>query len=189
MKIEQMQWSAGTGWQGTLPSPTLGASVQMVLMFGTRAAMKASQSMELCRRRYPHARRFGCSTAGEIQGTEVRDNTVAITAVAFENTRVEAAQIRIGSPSESFEAGHRLVRSLDSLWLRHLFVVSEGLQVNGSELVSGINAALPGGVSVSPASPETAIGYRKRGFGATEMRKSARWRHWGFMGTTFRSVP
>jgi hypothetical protein len=149
MKIEQRQWSTVSGWQGARAAPSLGASAQMVLLFGTPAAMMASGSLELCRKSYPSAHLFGCTTAGEIQGADVRDDTVAITAVAFDSTRVAAAQVGFGNAGDSFEAGQKLVRSLDPNGLRHLFVLSEGLQVNGSELVRGINAALPGGVTVS----------------------------------------
>ena len=42
-----------------------------------------------------------------------------------------------------------LVRSMDPNGLKHLFVISEVLQVDASEVVNGINAALPPGVSVS----------------------------------------
>jgi hypothetical protein len=149
MKIEQTQWSTASGWRGAIASPTLGPSAQVAFLFGTPAAMKASRSLELCRKSYPNAHRFGCTTAGEIQGTEVRDDTVAMTAVAFDATHVAAAKVGIRNAAGSFEAGQKLVRSLDPTGLRHLFVLSEGLQVNGSELVNGINAALPDGVTVS----------------------------------------
>ena len=149
MNIEQMQWSADTGWREGVAAPTLGRSAQMVLVFGTPDAMKASQSLELCRKGYPNAHVFGCTTAGEIQGTDVRNDTVAITAVAFDSTQVAAVRVGIPSAGESFEAGETLIRSIEPRGLRHVFVLSEGLQVNGSELVRGINHALPSGVTFS----------------------------------------
>src|SRR6266849_3477986 len=149
MNIEQMQWSAGTGWGPHSTAPPLGASAQMVLLFGDSDVVKTSGCLERYKQAYPNAHLFGCTTASEIQGTEVREGTVAATAVAFEHTRVEAASVRISSLSDSFEAGVRLVKSLDSSGLKHVFILSEGLQVNGSELVRGINSALPSGVTLS----------------------------------------
>jgi len=62
---------------------------------------------------------------------------------------VATARAPIASPDHSFVAGEKLIRQLDPRGLRHVFVLSEGLQVNGSDLLSGINAALPPGVSAS----------------------------------------
>jgi hypothetical protein len=149
MKIEQMQWSEAAGWQKGSASGGLGTSAQVVFLFGAAPLIKASQSFELCKRTYPNAHLLGCSTAGEIQGTEVRQNTVAVTAVAFDHTPVAVARAGLRSVEESYEAGEKLIRSLDSTGLQHVFVISEVLQVDASAVVNGINAALPAGVTVS----------------------------------------
>ena len=74
---------------------------------------------------------------------------MAITAVAFDSTPVAVARVGLRTPGESFEAGEKLIRSLDADGLRHVFVISEVLQVDASEVVNGINSALPEGVTVS----------------------------------------
>jgi hypothetical protein len=101
------------------------------------------------RQAFPNAHLFGCSTGGEIQGSRVDDGTLALTAVAFDHSQVTTAQVPIESVDASSAAGEQLIRQLDPRGLRHVFVLSEGLRVNGSDLVSGINAALPSGVSAS----------------------------------------
>ena len=98
---------------------------------------------------YPNAHRLGCSTAGEILGTTVSRDTVAITALAFAKTAVAVARVDVPDLEESFEAGKRLIQSLEPRGLKHIFVLSEVLQVDASQVMNGINSALPGGVTVS----------------------------------------
>jgi hypothetical protein len=69
--------------------------------------------------------------------------------VQFEHTRVVWVRAAIESVAGSMRAGEQLARALDPVGLRHVFVVSEGLKVNASELVRGIDASLPAHVTVS----------------------------------------
>ncbi len=149
MIVEQQQWTAQTGWAARGEVRALGESAQVAFLFGAAALIKQSEAFERCRQMYPKAHLLGCSTAGEIMGTNMRRDTVAITAVAFAKTRIEVARIDALNPEGSFEAGANLVRALDPAGLRHIFVISEVLQVDASQVMNGINSALHGGVTVS----------------------------------------
>ena len=149
MKIKQCQWSAEKGWEPSLSSTKLGSAVQVVLLFGGVKLINANGCMDAVRQAYPGACLFGCSTAGEIHDTFVRDDTIALTALALEHTQVVTAQVRIDGAERSFEAGQNLARQFDPRGLRHVFVLSEGLLVNASELVNGMNSILPADVKAS----------------------------------------
>lgn len=148
MKIEQFQWTPQTKWKPGLSSVRLGDAAQVVFLFGNVKEL-SNGAREIVRRAYPNACLFGCSTSGEIQGASVRDDTLALTALAFEHTRSATAHVRIDNLEESFDAGARLVGQLNPSGLRHMVVLSDGLKVNASELVNGINSVLPPGVTVS----------------------------------------
>jgi len=100
-------------------------------------------------RRYPGASFLGCSTAGEICGTEVTDDSLVATAVQLESARIKGDRIRVTDSSESYEAGKTLARGLTAADLVHVFVLSDGLNVNGSELVKGLVSQLPPHVTVT----------------------------------------
>jgi hypothetical protein len=51
--------------------------------------------------------------------------------------------------AESFQAGEKLAAALDHNDLVHVFVISDGLKVNGSELVKGLTKNLPPNVAVT----------------------------------------
>jgi hypothetical protein len=98
---------------------------------------------------YPNAHLMGCSTAGEICSTEVTDDSLVATAIQFEGTAVAGARVRIRDGEESFQAGERVAKSLSREGLVHLFVLSDGLRVNGSDLVRGLAEHLPEGTSIT----------------------------------------
>jgi hypothetical protein len=149
MKVEQFTWIEPEGWDRPLLSSGLSTSAQLVVLFGD-AKLAAS---EACRsevhQAFPNACVFGCSTAGEILGVRVRNGTLALTAIMFEHSRVATARVTVENPEGSFTAGQEVVRGLDPVGLRHVFVVSEGLRVYSTDVVGGIRNALPPGVTVS----------------------------------------
>ena len=98
---------------------------------------------------FPRSRIVGCSTAGEIFGTALSDDTLSVAVAKFEHGDIETATAAVTRPSESFEAGAKLAQVLDDEDLRSILVLSDGLNVNGSELVRGFNANLESSVVVT----------------------------------------
>ena len=146
MKIEQSRWTSPEGWAPALQSRRLG-DARLVLAFGAGDLLRARYA-EL-REAYPVARLLGCSTAGEILGASVGDETVVATAVDFKSTTIRGVMTRVENLERSRTAGGMLARELVGKGLVHVFVVSDGLSVNGSELVKGIVEGLPSGIGVT----------------------------------------
>ncbi len=147
MKLEQRQWTKAVGW--TPSSTQLKHTAQLALVFGSTAILSDRQRLQELRACYPAAHLFGCSTAGEIYGTRVADDSVVITAVQFETTTVALAHTNIVECADSRAAGERLAKALDPNGLVHAVVLSDGQRVDGSELVRGVTAYLPRGVVVT----------------------------------------
>jgi hypothetical protein len=79
MKTEQRSWTRAGGWMSA-SSEAMAQSAQLVLVFGATAVLKDPQLMESIRKFYPVAHTFGCSTAGEICGAQVSDDSLVTTA-------------------------------------------------------------------------------------------------------------
>lgn len=148
MKVEQKRWTEAKGWEPESPG-RLGESAQLVLLFGGTSILKEQKSFDEIKKAYPEAHLFGCSTAGEICGTQVSDDSLVVTAVNFEHTQLEGAQIKITEAGNSFQAGERLAQSLDKEGLTHVLVLSDGLKINGSDLVKGLTKHLPEKISIT----------------------------------------
>jgi hypothetical protein len=148
MKVEQSVWTRAGGWSGNSVGG-LGAGAQFVLVFGGTDLLEKPDRMRELREMYPNAYVLGCSTAGEIAGTQVLDDSTVLTAVQFQHTNIAAAEISLGDSTNSHDAGKLLAGRLDPHGLIHVLVISDGLAVNGSDLVKGLSAALPKSVGIS----------------------------------------
>lgn len=144
MRVEQIAWAERDGWQ----QPASLRDAQLVLIFGDRTALEHPRLASSTAERWPHAASIGCSTAGQIQGTEVFDAGVVATAVHFDHTRVRVATQPVTAAS-SAAAGAALAAQLAAADLVHVLVISEGLDINGEALVRGLVETLKTNVSVS----------------------------------------
>ncbi len=143
MKLDQAYWTKTTGW---LPDNTLNTpdhNADWVLVFGSTENIGNPERLAEIRAAYPNAILSGCSTAGEIYDTAVWDDTLTLTAINFRDAQVKSVYEHINNADDSFQCGARLAQAIPHEGLRHVFVLSDGLQVNGSELVVGLTAHLP----------------------------------------------
>ena len=148
MKSLQYKWSQATGWKPQLPTSEVGQKVVM-FVFGARPLLEAGQLVGELRDHFKEATILGCSTSGEIFGDTVIDDSVIATAVEFEHTRTRAASATIAGGKSSYEVGQELAQQLKDPSLRHVFVLSDGLKVNGSDLARGLASGVSEGVSIT----------------------------------------
>ncbi len=90
----------------------------------------------------------GCSTAGEIQDIELRDNSVALLALNMEKTEVKTASAVITDGLDSYEAAKKAGEILKADDLKAVFVLSPGVQVNGTDVVTGLESAVGSSVTI-----------------------------------------
>lgn len=121
----------------------------LVLIFGPASCYDNPECIASLTAAYPTATILGCSTAGEILGTDICDNSIAAAAVQFEHSTLRLATAPVPDVSASHAAGQAIAKALAGPDLRAVLVLSDGLQVNGSALVNGLNSALPESVVVT----------------------------------------
>ncbi len=148
MHVEQTSVSALTGWTPCHPAQ-LETDADLVLIFGSNDMLKEKAYLPEIRGAFPRATILGCSTAGEIHNGQVSDDSITVTAVRFQHSRVRGAQTTIDSPQDSYRAGQELAARLPKDQLVHVLVLSDGLNINGSDLVRGLAEHLPEGVSIT----------------------------------------
>lgn len=158
MKTEQRKWTETLGWTAD-SSGTLGASSQLVLVFGATAVLHKPELVAAIRKDYPAAHLLGCSTAGEICGTSVFDDSLVVTAIHFEHTLLRSVEINLALVPDSGQAGEWIAQNLPHAVhdpatgveqkLVHVLVLTDGLKVNGSDFVSGVTRHLPEGVTMT----------------------------------------
>lgn len=148
MQLHQFTHNLETGWsQKKLPS--LEGDGQLVLVFGAPAYAEMPQALLELTKQYPKAVIIGCSTAGEIEGATVHDSSLSVAAIGFKKTKVRLATAKLDEIKMSKNTGTQIAKQLKQKDLRGVFVISDGLLVNGSELVRGLNGELDKNVVVT----------------------------------------
>lgn len=141
MLIKQEYVSAKMGLKDLPASPSL-PNANLVFVFGAIKRFSDAKLGEYMKSRYPSAQIIGCSTSGEINPSGVFDDSLQITAVLWEKTRQQVTHTKMHGMQNSFESGQNLARQLKTDDLRALVVISDGLHVNGSELLEGFRQVL-----------------------------------------------
>ena len=139
MHSQQITWSPQTGWT---PVKAQRENVSLVFYFGTRQMLACGARYEELREMFPAAHILGCSTGGQINNSDISDDEIVAAAISFNATRLRLVCQDISDPKQSRDCGKSIGRSLSGDDLAGIFVLSDGLNVNGSELVSGLVAAI-----------------------------------------------
>ena len=125
-----------------LPSTSPLPSANLVLVFGSVKRFSDGKLQGFLKSRYPSAQLVGCTTSGEISAAGVFDDSIQITAIQWEKTIQRVAQTKMSGMLNSFEAAAGLAKQLKADTLRTVLVISDGLNVNGSELLKGFQSVL-----------------------------------------------
>jgi len=135
MRARQSLWTAQQGWTGKSEG-----KADLLLAFGGTAAVTDKSRWDDVLRRHPGAIVLGCSTGGEIHGSDVLDESLSLTSLSFDRTRLKSAEAAVANAGDSFEAGKKIGKQLAAADLKTIFVLSDGTRVNGSELIRGVRA-------------------------------------------------
>jgi hypothetical protein len=148
MKVEQRVWTKECGWK-LQRGVDSSADPQLVLVFAAPDQLRDARLLGEVIAWYPKSLVIGCSTAGEICGGRVTDDSMVLNAIFFEQTRVRCAGADIAVNEECYPVGEKLAETLLADDLVHLFVLSDGLVVNGTELVQGLVSKLPNHIKIT----------------------------------------
>ena len=138
MQIAQIRWSGKSGWAQT---PGFSATADLVLVFADDPFFQTENCYTELRGKFPKAHIVGCSSSGSVMGVEISDGDVVATVVKLEHSRIRLAVVDVEPGKGAKEMGERLMAELAGAELRHVFVLSEGLLANGSDLAQGLNKA------------------------------------------------
>ena len=148
MRSEYLQYLKTSGWTSKLPSD-LDSKNTLVLAFFDPLFSKTLEPLKQLHQAFPKSIVTGCSTAGEIYATQVSEQSISVVIMKFEKADLIAESETIADPNQSKTAGENLGKRLGKPGLKAIFLLSEGIQVNGSELLDGLNQKVPRGVVIA----------------------------------------
>jgi hypothetical protein len=148
MQLETRLFTPAAGWSEPLPGG-LDSDRTLVIVFGASSYDETPVVLQDLRKTFPRSKVMGCSTAGEIHQDRIHDGSIVAAVARFDAVTLRTACAASGSVGASFDAGREIAGRLAAPDLRAVFILSEGLNVNGSELVRGINSVSAPSVKVT----------------------------------------
>ena len=127
---------------GSIETETFPAAPDLVMVFGPTERLADQAFIDRLAQRYDGAILTGCSSGTMVSGDQIDDEAVVVLGMGFDHTRLALAVQPLPDSDLSFAAGAGLARDLADNSLAGIFVLSNGLNVNGSALVAGIRSAV-----------------------------------------------
>jgi len=121
-------------------------SAHVVFIFGDENFFKEPKYYLELKKRYPNAHLLGCSSSGNVLGVEISHAPITATAVQFKTSSVRLLKLDLEPFQDESQLETQLsnvVKGLNHKGLKHLFILSNRLYVNGSELVTVLNKVSP----------------------------------------------
>ncbi|OYU46849.1 MAG: hypothetical protein CFE31_19565 [Rhizobiales bacterium PAR1] len=147
MLAKNVAWRQSEGASGL--ARALAFAPDFILFFGSRDGLSDGSVFDDLRQTFPDTKLLGCSTGGQFDRSSIEDERFLGIAGKFGSAHCRLASVEIGACGGSTGAGQSIGRALAAPDLRGLLVLSDGLGVNGSELVAGITQEVGAGVIVS----------------------------------------
>lgn len=140
MKTVQLQRKKDSDWHYLTEKHEL--KEPLVLVFGNRYLLENENIYNEVKSIFKDGHIVFGSTSGDITSEHVEENCITITAIEFEKSNFIIKRVNVlESDSNSFDTGQGLIKQFPEDGLKHVFVVSEGSFINGSELTQGMNSA------------------------------------------------
>ena len=154
MKTVQLKKHKNTDWKYL--SEKIDLIAPLVLVFGNRYLLEDKSIFEEIRTIFKNGHIVFGSACGDISSESIDDETITITAIEFEKSSFVIKTSNVLSADatnkiDSFTIGKDLISQMPKEGLKHVFVLSEGSFINGSQLTRGMNAATDNNLLITGA--------------------------------------
>src|SRR5690606_24812438 len=113
----------------------------LVLIFGSRLLFEQEDIYSEIRSFFPNGHLIFGTTSGEIFLNRVFDDSITFTAIEFEKSNfIVHTENILSHKKNAVKAGKALGKKFPKDHLKHLFIISEGSFVNGSDLITGLES-------------------------------------------------
>jgi hypothetical protein len=136
MMTDTLFFNAGR-WDFLEENITEKIDADLVMVFGDSETFKKEEHYAYLRSLYKDAVIFGASALANVLNADVHPYPIVATAVKFESASVKLSVIDFDEQSDLLQVGKDLVRGLPEKGLKNIFILSDGIDVNGSLLARG----------------------------------------------------
>ncbi len=138
-------------WNNEVNVEISNCSQVLMIVMGDLCANE--DALRKLRKLIPQAQMVGATTSGEFLNDGLEDNGLSATLIGFRCTQIRATAKLIETPQDSYDTGASIASELNADDLQLILVLSDGLEVFGSDLTRGLtenchdSVAITGGLA------------------------------------------
>ncbi|VAW55462.1 hypothetical protein MNBD_GAMMA05-2490 [hydrothermal vent metagenome] len=142
MQVFTYRYSKKSQWDKE-PDASLDSDSTLLLFFGSAHSEDVESTLHSLSKNFPLSLKMGCSTAGEIYEDAIYEHGISLAIIKFDKTKIKvASELLSNNGEDGVHCGERVANALNADGLRSIFVLSDGIDVNGSELVAAISSQI-----------------------------------------------
>lgn len=126
-----------------------GNHYQLNIVFADVSYFENAEINRLVEKAFAGSILMACSSSGEISTRTFHERSFVLTSVNFKDVRLKKVSCDIAAPEESTSVGQCIANQLKTDDLKHVFLLADGVTLNGTRFVEGINSILGSQVNVS----------------------------------------
>ncbi|MEN4052473.1 MULTISPECIES: FIST N-terminal domain-containing protein [Sulfurimonas] len=135
-------------WNTSL-NATLDSSNTLIIVFASSKVEIIKTPLLELSQTFLNAVIIGASTAGEIYQDELYEDSLVASVMKFEHTKLRHSLCTLISTENSFEDGVNIAQDLYRDDLKGVFILSDGLNANGSKLTEGLSSVIPSHIPIT----------------------------------------
>ncbi len=118
---------------------TLDSKNSLIICFGSSDFNKVENGLKEITNKFKQSIIIGCSTSGEIYQDRLYDGVLSVVIIKFDKTKLKLNISKIDDMDKSYEIGSNIANDLYNENLKSVFILCDGLNVNGTRLTKGIS--------------------------------------------------
>ena len=138
MKSEQVTFRKVSDFKPEKLQPLVKQNPHLVFVFADCNFFEDANFVKGIKSQFGNANVIGCSTAGEIENNGTSTGGAVVTGLSFKNPKLKVTSTSSKGIEDSEGMGMRLAESLAAPDLNAIFVLGQGVKVNGSSLIQGL---------------------------------------------------
>ena len=136
-----------TGWSA--PFPDADSTMTLLVVFAPNASWDDRFALGELKAAFPKSTIVGCGASETVHNGELFTESISVGVMKFQSTEIKFAVADMPGSDHSLAAGREIAQSLMHDNLKGVLLFSNGLHIEATDLVRGIQEILPGGIPIA----------------------------------------
>ena len=136
-----------SGWSADFPD--VDSAMTLVVVFADNASWEDRWALSELKHAFPNSIIVGCGASETVHNGKLLTDSISVGIIKFQSTEIKFASADLSDSADSQSAGRRIAEGLKHPNLKGVLLFTNGLVVEATDLVRGIQEDLPAGIPIA----------------------------------------